>query len=189
MDNSELFLLLKTAVTDTRADLKEIGGSNSLREKLGVEVHLKWRVMYNLERIFQKRNFLEKYYQSLETRTVKGRFCDFVIYKRETVTPTSIPIPLLMAEFKFTDGGNLENEVKSDFPKLIRLAEEQFQIGNKIFFGSVIYLQRKKVDIEGFVAEKYCFDLYRENTELLPYYFEFIIQEYQDKLIVNTQIP
>lgn len=188
MSNPEPFFFLKIAINKTRADLKEIGGSNSLREKLGVEVHLKWRVMYNLERIFQKRNIFAKYYQSLETRTVKGRKCDFGIYRRETVTPTTIPVPLLIAEFKFTDGANLEKEVKSDFPKLIKLAEEQFQMGNKIFFGSIIYLQREKVDIEGFVAEKYCSDLYRDNPKLLPYYFEFIIQEYQDNLIVNTQI-
>jgi len=41
MSNTEPFLLLKKAVNKAQADLKEIGGSNSLREKLGVEVHLK----------------------------------------------------------------------------------------------------------------------------------------------------
>ncbi len=61
-------------------------------------------------------------------------------------------------------------------------------MGNKIYFGSVIYLQREKVEIEGFVAEKYCRDLYRDNPKLLPYYFELIMQEYQDNLIVNTHI-
>ena len=138
MSGPEPYKLLKIAMKRAQGDIKEIGGSNSLREKLGVEVHLKWRVMYNLERMFQERNLLNKYYQSLETRAVKGRKCDFGIYKRETVTPTTIPIPLLIAEFKFTDRANLEKEVQSDYPKLISLAEEQFQMGNNIFFGSVI---------------------------------------------------
>ena len=129
MNLTEPVTLLHSAVHQTKIDLKEIGGSNSLRDKLGVEVHLKWRVMYNLEKILVERDLESKYYQSLETRTVKGRKCDFGIYTRKSVSPTTIPFPVLIAEFKFTDRANLEKEVNSDFRKLIDLATEQLQEG------------------------------------------------------------
>ena len=73
-----------------------------------------------------------------------------------------------------------------DFP---RLEAKEFLTQKKLadpFIGLVYYLEKhQKIELEGFLAQKYSPELFDSNEQLLADYFEFLVHEETDKVKDN----
>lgn len=174
MDATVLKMLLE-AVEKARGDVQEIGGGQALRDKkYGVEHHFQWRTMYHLEPLLNN-----SYFQSPEVKFIPKRRdqYDLGIYKKG--------IPIIIAEFKVTWYSKLKDETQTEYPKLIDLM--QYFAKNNIplpFFGLVFYQQQKGYQkVDEFMAKKWENELFTANQHLLPHYFEFIVDEKEDRII------
>jgi len=166
---------LLSAIETAKDDIKKIGGGQALRDKkYGVEHHFQWRTMFHLEPLLSN-----SYFQSPEVKFIPKRReqYDLAVYKNE--------IPLLIAEFKVTWFSELANEIHREYPKLIRFMQYLEKIiKTPPFFGLVFYQQKKGYQrVDDFMAKKWENDLFSANQHLLPYYFEFIVDEKENKII------
>ena len=173
MEN-ELLNKVKSAVEKAKTDILELGGGKGLRgNHYGVEHHFQWRVMYHFEN-----EYGNHYFQSPEVKTAfkTGKKYDWGIYEKRDLKP------LLIAEFKvswYNEFFNGKKEVEHDFTKLTTLVNHYKQDQNPIPLFGLIYYQEPAgyQRIEKLMAKTSCYDLYEENAELMPHYFEILVDE------------
>ncbi len=173
--SKEILNNLHQAVEKTKDDIRDIGGSEFLRGNLGTEAHFKWRTMYRFE------SFLPKgFLQSPEVKPLqkgkKGMNYDLGVYHSTT--------PFIIAEFKMTS--TLAKSVKHDYPRLIEVMDylTRKDIANP-FIGLIFYLEKSEsVILDGLLAKKYCPTLYTKSYSFSNNYFEFLVHEETDKVIV-----